>query len=170
VIAFVKAASGHAADDGILTLTELCQFLHIVSTAVWAGAILVSGFLIAPRLFLSARIAALWSYSASLSKTVTWALATLVISGIYTSDRELNNSFAALRTSTWGRILIVKLIFVAATIVLGGMNRFLCINRPATRPRSILLKRMLLAEGVLMVFILCLSGLLGSTAPPMADM
>ena len=170
VIAFVKAASGHAADDGILTLTELCQFLHILSTAVWAGAILVSGFLIVPRIVRSAGIEALWRYVSRLSKTVTWALGGLLISGIYTSDRELNNSLAALRTSMWGKILVIKLIFVAATIVLGALNRLLYVNRPPTSERSSLMKNLIATEALLMLCILCLSGLLGSTAPPMADM
>jgi putative copper resistance protein D len=170
LIAFAKAASSHAGDEGDFTLQELSQLLHILATGVWSGAILVSGFAMIPRLFRDGSLAALWSYAGSLSKTVTWALAALIVSGIYTSDRELNNSLSALWTSTWGKILLIKLAFVGAAIVLGAMNRLLCLQRPATQERARLLKRLLLTEALLMGCILCLSGLLGSTAPPMSDM
>jgi putative copper resistance protein D len=177
LIAFAKAASGHAADEGDFTLLELCQLVHILATAIWAGAILVSGLVVAPRLSRcaprlsrSAGFAALWSYAGLLSKTVTWALGALLVSGIYTSDRELGNSLTALRTSAWGKILLIKLAFVVAAIALGAMNRLLCLKRPATAERSLLLRRLLMTEALLMVCILCLSGLLGSTAPPMAEM
>jgi putative copper resistance protein D len=170
LLAFVKAASGHAADEGDFTLIELCQLLHILSTAIWAGAILISGFLVAPRLFEIGNTAKLWGYGARLSTTVTWSLATLVVSGIYTSDRELNNSLSAVRTSTWGNILLAKLTFVAAAILLGAANRFLCLRRTPSLDKSQLVKRLLFMEALLMVCILGLSGLLGNTAPPMSDM
>jgi putative copper resistance protein D len=170
LIAFAKAASGHAGDEGDFGLLEVCQLLHILATGIWSGAILVSGFAIIPRLFGSDGLAALWSYAGSLSKTVTWALGVLIVSGIYASDKELNNSLAALGTSTWGKILLIKLAFVGAAVVLGAMNRMLSLQRPATEERSLLLKRLLFTEALLMGCILCLSGLLGTTAPPMSDM
>ena len=169
LLAFVKAASGHAGDEGDFTLIEFCQLLHVLSTAIWAGAILISGFLVAPRLCEIANMAKLWGYAARLSTTVTWSLATLVISGIYTSDRELNNSLSAVRTSTWGNILLAKLIVVAAAILLGAANRFLCLRRTPSPHRAQLVKRLLFTEALLMVCILGLSGLLGNTAPPMSD-
>nr|WP_255550760.1 CopD family protein [Granulicella sp. dw_53] len=170
LIAFAKAASGHAADQGDFTLTELTQLLHILATAVWAGSVLISGLIILPRLARHAGIATLWTYGNRLSQTVTWALIVLVLSGIYTSDRELNNSLPALWTSTWGKILLIKVAFVLAALSLGATSRLFCLQRPATGRRTTLLLRLILAEAIVMVFILCLSGLLANTAPPMANM
>jgi putative copper resistance protein D len=170
LIAFAKAASGHAADQGDFTLTELSQLLHILSTAVWAGAVLISGFLVLPRLTQPTGTAALWIYGGRLSKTVTWALIALLISGIYAADRELNNSLADLWTSAWGRILLTKIAFVLIALVLGAVSRFLCLQRAATGKRAALLVRLLFTEAVVMLLVLCLSGLLANTAPAMANM
>jgi len=170
LIAFIKAASGHAADLGDFTLTEIAQFLHILSTAIWAGAILVSGFFIMNQLARHVTHASLWIYGSKLSKTVTWALIVLLLSGIFTSDRELNNSLPALLSSTWGKILLIKITFVLIALFLGAMSRFLCLQRAATNARAILLARLLLTEAVVMLCVLCLSGLLANTAPAMALM
>ncbi len=168
IIAFTKAASGHAADDGDFTLAEFSQFLHILSTAVWSGCVLVSGLIVLPRLHRSTTAATLWSFGGQLSTTVTWALAALLVSGIYTSDRELNNTLSGLWTSAWGKILIVKVTFVLAAILLGAMGRFLCLGRPAEGERAALMVRLLFTEAAVMICILCLSGLLGNTAPAMS--
>ncbi len=169
VIAFTKAASGHAADDGDFTLMEWSQFLHIIATAVWAGCVLVAGFLVLPRLAGHADATPLLSFGNRLSSTVTWALAALLISGIYTSDRELHNTLNGLWTSAWGKVLIAKVSFVLIAIALGASSRFLCLRHPAsTSDRIALMARLMLSEAVVMVCILCLSGLLGNTAPAMS--
>jgi putative copper resistance protein D len=170
LIAFAKASSGHAADQGDFTLTELSQLLHILSTAVWAGAVLVSGFFVLARLGQPADTAALWIYGNRLSKTVTWALIALLVSGIFTADKELNNSWPALWASAWGKILLIKVAFVLIALFLGSVSRFLCLQRSATGKRAALLARLLFAEAVTMLFVLCLSGLLANTAPAMANM
>jgi putative copper resistance protein D len=167
-LAFTKAASGHAADDGDFTLAEFSQFLHILSTSVWSGCVLVSGLVVLPRLHRNTTAATLWSFGGRLSTTVTWALAALLVSGIYTSDRELNNTLSELWTSSWGKILIVKIAFVLIAILLGAMGRFLCLGRPAEGERAALMVRLLFTEAAVMICILCLSGLLGNTAPAMS--
>jgi putative copper export protein len=170
IIAFTKAASGHAADDGDFTLMEWSQFLHIISTAVWAGCVLVAGFMVLPRLARHADAKPLLSFGNRLSNTVTWALAALLISGIYTSDRELHNTLSGLWTSTWGKILIAKVSFVLVAITLGASSRFLCLQRPTAHEssRATLMARLMLIEAVVMMCVLCLSGMLGNTAPTMS--
>jgi putative copper resistance protein D len=168
VIAFTKAASGHAADDGDFTLNEFSMFLHVVATAVWSGSVLVGGFLVLPRLVRETTHDTFWSFGGRLSGAVTWALAGLLISGIYTSDRELNNTLSALWTSGWGKILITKVSLVLLAITLGAMSRFLCLGRAPESERAALMSRLMTIEAVVMVCILCLSGLLGNTAPAMS--
>jgi putative copper export protein len=170
VIACTKAASGHAADDGDFTLNEFSMLLHIAATAVWSGSVLVGGFLVLPRLVRSTTHDRFWSFGGRLSSTVTWALVALLISGIYTSDRELNNTFSALWTSGWGKILLTKVSFVLVAIVLGALSRFLCLGRAPESERATLMTRLMTIEAVVMVCILCLSGFLGNTAPAMSTM
>jgi putative copper resistance protein D len=50
VYAFGKAGTGHAADAGGLGLPEVVQWVHLGSTGLWAGSVIVSAALVAPRL------------------------------------------------------------------------------------------------------------------------
>src|SRR3569623_1518052 len=54
VIAVTLCAAGHAGDDGLLTLVNLANSLHIVGAFLWAGGILATALIILPRLRRSA--------------------------------------------------------------------------------------------------------------------
>ncbi len=142
LIACTKAASGHAANEGDFTLAELSMLLHILGVSVWAGAVLASGLLVLPSLGQSADPAAFWTYGRLLSRTVTWALLALLLSGVYTSDRELDGKLSGLWRSGWGRILMTKVAFVLLAVVLGASSRFKCLQYPATRQRASLMVRL----------------------------
>ncbi len=170
VIAFTKAASGM---QPMMAISHSWSSLSscISSRPRYGRAPCWSaGFLVVPRLARHAVPANLLSFGNRLSAVVTWALAALLISGIYTSDRELNNTLSALWTSAWGKVLIVKVSFVFIAIALGASSRFFCLQRPAGREdgRATLMARLLLTEAIVMICILCLSGLLGNTAPAMS--
>ncbi len=169
LIACTKAASGHAANEGDFTLAEFFMLLHVVGIAVWAGAIVASGLLVLPHLAQFSDPTALWTYGKLLSKTVTWALVAIFISGIYTSDRELNGALSGLWQSSWGRILMTKVAFVFLALALGACTRFRCVQRPATSRTTALMVRLMRAEAALMILILSLSGVLANTPPAMTE-
>lgn len=167
VIAFVKAASGHAADNGDFTRQEMFQWVHILSTAAWAGGVTVSGLVVLPVLVRTALSDTLWQYLQTLSKVATYAVLAVFVSGIYTADRELNGMFAGLFTSTWGKILIGKVVLVLFALVLGAANRFLCLRGDESAHNITLSGRLLRVEAIAILVVLCLSGWLGNTAPAM---
>jgi len=170
VIGCAKAASGHAAGDGDFTLAEFAMLLHVAGTAVWAGAVVASGFIVVPVLAKLPDPVALWTYARLLSRTVTWALVAILLSGVYTSWRELNGSLSGLWSSGWGGVLLIKIAFVSLALALGAITRFKCVQCPATGERAKLMVRLLWAEALVMIVILCLSGLLANTMPAMAEM
>ena len=170
LIAFAKAATGHAADQGDFTLVEALQAIHILATAVWSGAVLVSGLIVLPELSRLRGHTAVWHYTASLSRSATYALIAVLLSGIYTADRELNNTLAGLWTSAWGKILIVKIAFVLVAVSLGATCRLLHRRADSTQQRSTQIVRLVTSEAVVMIAVICLSGLLGNNAPPMSNM
>jgi putative copper resistance protein D len=161
-LAATKAASGHAADSGDFTLAEISQFMHLLATAVWSGAILISGFITVPRMAGFLNPSAVWSYGKQLSKTVTAALSILFLSGIYVSYGELHGNVSALWTSIWGNILVIKLSVVAVALLLGSVNRF-TLKHPATPDRVHILKKSLRTEAIAMLFILGISAMLAGT-------
>jgi putative copper resistance protein D len=170
LVAAVKSASGHAADEGDFTLLEVLQSVHILATALWSGSVLVSGLLVLPGLAADRGHAAVWSYTRSPSKYAAYAVLAVVVTGIYTSDRELDNTFAGLTTSTWGKVLIVKVVCVMLALTLGSIVRFRYLRTDATPARSNQLVRLIASEAIVMIVILCLSGVLGNHAPPMPNM
>jgi len=165
LIGCAKAASGHASGGGDFTLAELSMFLHLAGTAVWAGTVIVSGLMVFPRLDGSL----IWRYARLLSTTVTWALVALLLSGLFTSNSELNGALSGLWTSGWGRILLTKIAFVCLALGLGSATRFRCVQRPPTDATAALMMRLVRAEAAVMIVILCLSGLLANTAPAMGQ-
>jgi putative copper export protein len=169
LIAFTKAASGHAANEGDFTLAEFFMLLHVLGIAVWAGTVVASGLLVLPHLAQSPDPTALWSYGRLLSKTITWALVAIFISGIYTSDRELNGVLSGLWRTGWGRILMTKIALVFLALALGACTRFQCVQRPATSRTAALMVRLVRAEAVVMILILSLSGVLANTPPAMTE-
>lgn len=169
LIAAIKAASGHAANDGDFTLAEFALGLHVLSIAVWAGSVMVSGVLVLPRLAAAKNTAACWNYGQHLSKTVTWALVVIVLSGVYATWHDLNGNWSGLWLTGWGKVLIAKLIFVAGALALGALARFRCIQPPPSDHSIALMLRLIRAEAVVMALILCLSGTLANLSPVIGD-
>ena len=164
VLAATRAASSHASEEGDFSFAEISQFLHLLATSVWAGGILVSAFLVVPH-WPSAESASLWNYAHRLSQTVTWALAILILSGIYVAWRDLHGTVSSLWTHPWGKILLAKGSLVALAALLGSLTRFRCVRCPPTSERAAAMGRLLRSEAVVMATILCLSGVLANTDP-----
>ena len=172
IIAFVKAASSHAADNGDFTRLETLQWLHILATAVWAGTIIVTGLISLPTLTRSdPDNHAIWQHLQRISTTATYAVIVVLVSGIYTADRELaaplSGVWSSLSSSTWGKILIAKVIVVLFALALGAMNRFICLTKDMSSQRITLSSRLLSIEAGAMLVVLSLSGWLGNTSPTM---
>ena len=155
LMAFTKAAGGHAGADGDFMVAEFAQTLHVLSTAVWAGVVIASGLFVVPRLARIDNTSILWSYGNRLSKTVTWTLIILLATGVYNSDRELNASLNALWSSDWGRILLAKVTLVLIAVLLGAMNRFSCLWRTCTATQERALMRSRFVQPIFFGGILC---------------
>ena len=165
VLAATKAASSHASGDGDFTLAEISEWVHLLATAVWAGTVVVSGLLVAPRLVVLPKASAFWDYGRRLSKTVTWALCLLVLSGLYAAWRDMHGNLSELWTGAWGKILLAKVTFVLLALSLGSLSRFRCLAMPPTNQRANLMVRLLRAEAIVMLAILGLSSVLANTSP-----
>ena len=166
VLAFCKAASGHAADNGDFTLGEILQMLHVLATAVWAGGVAVSAFVVIPRIVKSEATEVNVRYATRLSNAATVAVIVLAISGVYTAAREANDSISALWTSAWGQVLGVKIAFVTAALAMGAFNRFVCLRAPVAPVKLATMARVLISEATALTIAVLLSGLLGSLSPP----
>ncbi|MHB8415978.1 MAG: copper resistance D family protein [Acidiferrobacteraceae bacterium] len=126
VIAFTRSATGHPADGGQFTPPEWVDWVHLMVASIWAGSLFAMMFGIFPSLqgpgtILPAVIAELGN---RLSRLASIALGLVLISGFLSARHDLVHLDNLWRTS-YGRILLVKLSFVSAAMLLGALNRYL---------------------------------------------
>ena len=124
--AFTYSASSHAADRGDFTLTELNDWLHLLSASVWGGGILASALFIFPALKKRPEQRHAWiaEMVGRLSSLSALALALVLVTGTYNAVARLD-SVGELMSTAYGRVLAIKLALVAIMAIIGAANRFI---------------------------------------------
>lgn len=125
-ISFTLSAAGHAGDDGLFTLVNAANTLHIIGALLWGGGILATALIILPALLQNE-----YSYareltadtSLRLSTLAAAALAMVLIPGVYNAWL-LIGSWQGLVTTPYGQILVAKVSLVGLMMVLGALNRY----------------------------------------------
>lgn len=156
------AASGHASAAAPQWLTRPAVFVHAVTIALWAGALipLAAAF----RSGTPDALVALRRFSSA----IPLALILLISAGIALAIVQVETPSALLSTS-YGRILSAKLGLVAMLLVLAAWNRWRLTARAASNDaakRSLV--RSIAAETVIVLVILALAAGWRFTPPPRA--
>ncbi len=156
-----RAGTGHAATENVFSLAQAMQLVHLAAMATWSGGVLVAGLLVLPRMVAGESYGRLL---AALSRSSTWALGLVVVSGMYRGYTGLEGDWHALVRTGWGLTLVAKLGCVGLAVGLGGLNRLWLGHVGAgDRRRSV---RVLRVEAWVMVAILGLSATLANLPPP----
>lgn len=171
-----RAFYGHAASDGDFTLREGVQFLHLCAISAWGGGVVVAGLITVPQLAMTGLAVtgptdtdAVVRFARRLSQTVTVALGVVILSGLYNAWKGLGGSLAHLPDSSWGRMLLLKVLFVILALGHGARVRLLLRKDNGRIPdRPVLMPRWLRVEALLMLVVLICSGWLANLPP--ADM
>jgi copper resistance protein D len=150
-----KAASGHASTDGNFSSRELCQWIHLLSTSVWSGGVIAASV----YAFRANTSELTQPIAERLSRQSTIAVLFVLISGGANTLFGTEGAIPTIASSAWGHILIVKLTFVAAALILGAANRRL-IQKSERFPNHVLKM-----EAIIMVLILFISGWLAASPP-----
>ena len=125
VLAITPALGGHAAASPRFTsLMIAADWLHVLGGASWLGSLL-SVMLIGVPIALTLEPVDRWPSVASLvnafSPVALVSAGVVVASGLFASWVHLEH-LSALWETTYGQILIVKLLFVAITFAIGAYN------------------------------------------------
>jgi len=171
--ALLMSATGHAGENGVWTLANINNWLHLIGIAMWGGCVVLYALIVLPALIrdtLSEKIA---SVSTTLSSIATVALALVVITGIINSWRQLQ-SIEALFNTPYGEILLLKLTFVAIMMGIGTFNRFILVPKIEKQYRSSnkdlntahRFQRILRIDSLLFITILVAAAILGMQIPP----
>ncbi|WP_250436209.1 CopD family protein [Caballeronia sp. ATUFL_F2_KS9A] len=125
-VALSRSHAGHPVDAGVLSVPVWVDWFHLLAISVWVGLVLVTTFVVLPRMF-SAPVPERANSSAfvrSLSDAATLALVVLFVTGAYNGWRGANAS-ESLVTSTYGQVLLLKFALVLTAAALGAHNRFI---------------------------------------------
>lgn len=173
---------GHgAADEGSGGWIHLAaDLLHLLAAGLWAGTLATFCALLARRSSSDnrAHLALCERALAGFAGIGTLIVATLVITGIANGVFLIGwRGLPEMAASTYGRLLIAKLIAYSGMLALAASNRFqltpallAAIQRDADGTRAFrCLQRSVLLETVLLVAILALVGWLGTLQPPVAS-
>ncbi len=176
LIALTVSATGHAGENGPFTLFALSNTLHIAAGCLWGGMIIIYAFAVAPYMRGGRVAAAAVAESAQrLSTLAALALATVLATGIYNAWMLLGG-IAALWSSDYGRLLLLKLLFVALMMAVGLHNRSSAVPAirawaqppllsPAADAPLARLQRLLRADTLLFLLVLLCAAALGNTTP-----
>jgi putative copper resistance protein D len=124
VFVLTRSVVSHAGVDGDFTLKAAVDWVHLVLVCLWVGMVLLGAFVAlqqAPKTHADASDAALWV--SSLSTAATVALACIALSGLLKAWWA-TPSIGQLVASTYGGVLLAKVLLVGVAIGLGGINRF----------------------------------------------
>jgi putative copper resistance protein D len=173
------SATSHAADAGDFTAPEWIDSLHLAAAASWGGGVFAAVLFLFPALARDAarRRRLLDACLRRLSALSATALAVVVASGVVNTRLRLGG-LAPLLDSSYGHVLLGKILLVAAMAALGGINRFFLIPRVSrwakrAQPGGADVLRWLLLslriDAVLVLLILAAAAMLIGGMPPAAE-
>lgn len=123
IVTAIRATMGHAGENGPLSLPVLVEWAHLVAMSLWVGCVIISGWVVLPALSTArGSEAAVRNYTARLSTWATVALAVIILSGVFNTDRVLT-SYSDLLYTSYGNLLLAKIVLVLVALGLGGLNR-----------------------------------------------
>jgi copper transport protein len=168
VLAITPALGGHAAASPRFTsLMIAADWLHVIGGATWLGSlfcVMVIGVPIALSLELPDRWVSIASLVNAFSPVALVSAGVAVASGAFASWVHLEH-LSALWQTAYGKVLLVKLLFVAITFAIGGYN-FRRVQPQLSREIGThRLRRSAAAELATGLLILLVTGLLTGVSP-----
>ena len=117
-LAVTPALSGHAHTGDLPTLAVPADVIHVLAMAVWLGGLAMLVYAVFP----GRGVEELREAVPRFSRVAMTCVIALVVTGSFQAWRQVG-SIHALRDTSYGQILTVKLVLVLVLIVFGGLSR-----------------------------------------------
>ncbi len=154
----VQAETGHAAGAADHHLATTSLYMHLGGSAVWLG-LLVALVVVRPTLGMSTKAAV-----SRVSRMAIWAAWVLVASGAANAFLRIG-SVTDLWTTTYGRLLALKLVLMSGAIALAAWHRAATLPRLSeSRVRDTFWRVMSVDVGLLLA-VAAIGGILSRTEP-----
>ncbi len=112
------AMAGHAATGTVAPLAVAANVVHLVAMSTWLGGLALVAIALRP----AARVGDLAAVLPRFSRLAFTCVLVIVATGTFLAWREVR-SLDALRSTEYGRLLLVKLAGVVALVALGNLAR-----------------------------------------------
>lgn len=161
LFAVSRSLMSHADVDGDFSVWIAVDTIHLIAMSVWVGEVII-GATIAhrPRAIRGRDHDAFSVYTRRLSRTASWALVVVVVTGSLNALRALDAP-ADLIDTHYGNLLSIKLALVSYAIALGGFNRFFVM--PALDRRGSVWSAVLRIEAAVLLMALAVAADLSAT-------
>ena len=110
--------AGHASTQDLVPLAVVSDVVHLVAVSLWLGGLALLAAVVLPRRLPDELAVVVPRFSRMAFGAVIAILAT----GVFQGWREVRST-AALTETTYGRLLIVKVVLFALLVGLGGLSR-----------------------------------------------
>lgn len=154
------SVAGHAGVGSGAPLAVAADVAHLAAVAIWVGGLVV----LAVVLLRHGTDDDLTGTLPRWSRVAAWSVAVMVATGLFASWREVRE-VAALGSTSYGRLLILKTALVAVMVALGALGRRWVRRRIESGGAARLLRRGVVAESVLAVVVVVVTAVLVETTP-----
>jgi copper transport protein len=110
--------AGHAASQDLIPLAVASDLLHLGSVSLWLGGLVFLVACVLPR----RRTDELAAVVPRFSRLAFAAVVVILATGTFQGWREVRST-AALTGTTYGRLLVIKVVLFTAMVALGGLSR-----------------------------------------------
>lgn len=110
--------AGHAGTGYLVPLALVTDVLHLAAMSVWLGGLVVLAAVVLPRGIAEELRAVVPRFSG----IAFWSVVTVVVTGVVQSWRQVG-TLDGLVTTTYGRLLLTKVVGVAFLIGIGALSR-----------------------------------------------
>jgi putative copper resistance protein D len=167
---YSRSIVSHAASDGDASWAVASEWLHLALVGLWVGGVLVAATITLPNRAIGAAADRIdrARYIQALSASATFALAGIVVTGLFSAWRNLGG-IGNLGGNPYSAVLVAKLVLAALAAALGGANRWIVMPTVLGDGTDASLRRFTLVlrvEAAALVAVLA-AALLGATATPM---
>lgn len=174
LVIILKSTNSHAGEEGMYSIPNLINWVHLISTYLWGGMVIVYAILVLPMLVKQSASLRLSCAIEHLSTMAAIALAIVLATGTYNAWHQMN-ALSDIWLTGYGQVLAVKLVCVSLMILIGSLNRFLWVpqllawiqdNNHQWGPPGHHFLKILKLDSLVFVTVLIAAVVLGTEPPP----
>lgn len=118
LVSATPGLSGHASSGDLVPLAVIADTIHVLTMGIWVGGLVTLGVVVMRGL----TVAEMEAPVARWSRLAFGCVTVIVATGVFQAWRQVGN-LTALRTTEYGRMLIIKILLFAGLLMFAAFSR-----------------------------------------------